>query len=98
MATPSPVRGELAFPLTNTIILGDDSSFSRWTGQPPVEGCPGYDAGVIRSLPLPDISSTGTRQGLLEYFDNTWTLTEVLFSGLLVSISHILAKQHSLSC
>ena len=27
---------------------------------------------------------TATRQELLDYFDNTWTLTEVLFSGLLV--------------
>jgi hypothetical protein len=27
---------------------------------------------------------TATRQQLLDYFDNTWTLTEVLFSGLLV--------------
>ena len=28
----------------------------------------------------------GTRQQLLDYFDNTWTLTEVLFSGLQVSV------------
>jgi hypothetical protein len=27
---------------------------------------------------------TATRQELLDYFDNTWTLTEVLFSGLQV--------------
>lgn len=59
---------------------------TRWTGQPPVSGCPGFINGIITSLPLPDVSSNGSRQKLLEYFDNTWTLTEVLFSGLLVTI------------
>lgn len=33
------------------------------------------------------ILQTSTRQEILDYFDNTWTLTEVLFSGLLVSES-----------
>ena len=28
---------------------------------------------------------TSTRQQVLDYFDNTWTLTEVLFSGLQAS-------------
>ncbi|EKX51807.1 hypothetical protein GUITHDRAFT_65798 [Guillardia theta CCMP2712] len=56
----------------------------RWTGKPPVHGvCPGVDAnGKITSLPLPDCEK-GSRQSLLDYFDNTWTLTEVLFSGLM---------------
>lgn len=30
------------------------------------------------------VLQTATRQELLDYFDNTWTLTEVLFSGLQV--------------
>jgi len=30
------------------------------------------------------MTQTATRQQLLDYFDNTWTLTEVLFSGLQV--------------
>jgi hypothetical protein len=37
--------------------------------------------GVITSLPL--VNCGASRQELLDYFDNTWTLTEVLFSGLL---------------
>lgn len=43
--------------------------------------CPGVGPdGVITSLPLPDLSSCG-RQEVLDYFDNTWTLQEVLFAG-----------------
>lgn len=37
--------------------------------------------GTITSLPLPNLS-TVTRQQALDYFDNTWTITEVLFSAL----------------
>jgi len=44
--------------------------------------CPGVGKdGVITSLPL--VNCGASRQELLDYFDNTWTLTEVLFSGLL---------------
>ena len=54
-----------------------------WTGKPPVHGvCPSVDEqGIIRSLPQPNLS-TVTRQQLREYFDNCWTMTEVLFSAL----------------
>lgn len=54
-----------------------------WTGKPPVHGvCPGVDAqGIIRSMPQPNLN-TVTRQELRDYFDNCWTLTEVLFAGL----------------
>lgn len=34
-----------------------------------------------RSLPLPN-TNTFTRQQVLDYFDNAWTLTEVLFACL----------------
>lgn len=53
-----------------------------WTGKPPVYGtCPGVDKnGVIRSLP--QVSLDTTRQQLRDYFDNTWTLTEVVFDAL----------------
>ncbi|HUM95900.1 MAG TPA: 5-histidylcysteine sulfoxide synthase [Candidatus Competibacter sp.] len=52
-----------------------------WTGRPP-RACPGAQAdGVLTSLPLPDLARC-TRQQVLDYFDNTWTLTETLFSGL----------------
>ena len=54
-----------------------------WTGRPPLRGaCPGMDSmGRIHALPPPNFHD-GLRQVLLDYFDNTWTLTEVLFSAL----------------
>ncbi|MEM7245418.1 MAG: 5-histidylcysteine sulfoxide synthase [Acidobacteriota bacterium] len=54
-----------------------------WTGRQPVAGeCPGLGAdGVLRSLPLPDLS-TCTRTSVQDYFDNGWALTEVLLSSL----------------
>jgi 5-histidylcysteine sulfoxide synthase len=52
-----------------------------WTGLPP-ESCPGIQKdGTMRSLPMLDLKSA-TRKDVLDYFDNTWTLTEVLFAGL----------------
>ena len=54
-----------------------------WTGKQPIVGtCPGMDAaGKIRALPLPNLNRA-TRQDILDYFDNGWTITEVLFSAL----------------
>ena len=52
-----------------------------WTGRPP-QDCPGLQPdGTLTSLPLPDLA-TCTREQVSAYFDNTWTLTETLFSGL----------------
>ncbi|CAF1290344.1 unnamed protein product [Adineta ricciae] len=55
---------------------------SFWTGKSPVYGiCPGVEPdGTIKSLP--QVKTNATRRELLDYFDNTWTLTEVLFDGL----------------
>ncbi len=70
-------------------IIGDHDGLierrpgSWWTGIPPVRGrCPGTgEDGVLRSLPLPNLSRSGT-EGALAYFENGWTLTETLFSAL----------------
>ena len=52
-----------------------------FTGVHPRE-CPGVDEnGMLRSLPLPNLSSV-TRTAAKDYFDNSWTLYEILFSGL----------------
>jgi len=52
-----------------------------YTGKSPLH-CPGVDSkGILRSLPLPNLSGV-TRQAALEYFDNSWTLFEMLFAGL----------------
>ena len=52
-----------------------------WTGRKP-QDCPGRQPdGTLTSLPLPHLASC-TRQQTLDYFDNSWTLTELLFSSL----------------
>jgi 5-histidylcysteine sulfoxide synthase/putative 4-mercaptohistidine N1-methyltranferase len=67
---------------TDTGLLGPRPDW-WWTGKPPIPGqCPGVlSNGTLSSLPLIDLSQC-TRQDVLDYFDNTWTLTEVLFSAL----------------
>lgn len=69
------LRGELDAALTGP--RSDD----WWTGRPPRD-CPGRQPdGTLTSLPLPHLGDC-TRQQVLDYFDNSWTLTEILFSGL----------------
>jgi 5-histidylcysteine sulfoxide synthase len=54
-----------------------------WTGKRPEE-CPGYvkSTGKLYSLPQLNLGPSCTKQSLQDYFDNTWTLTEVLLSSL----------------
>ncbi len=54
-----------------------------YTGIRPEPGrCPGVaESGEIRALPLPDLSVC-SREEVLDYFDNAWTLHEVMFAGL----------------
>ncbi|MEB3196586.1 MAG: 5-histidylcysteine sulfoxide synthase [Candidatus Sericytochromatia bacterium] len=52
-----------------------------WTGRAP-EDTPGYrPSGHLHALPLLDLAKAN-REAVQAYFDNTWTLTEVLFSAL----------------
>ncbi len=55
-----------------------------WTGKEPIYNqCSGVRRdGTITSLPIPNLA-TCTREEVQAYFDNSWTITEVLFSGLL---------------
>jgi 5-histidylcysteine sulfoxide synthase/putative 4-mercaptohistidine N1-methyltranferase len=54
---------------------------SWWTGRSPAT-CPGWGAnGTLRALPIPDLARV-TRAELVDYFDNGWTLSELLFAGL----------------
>lgn len=57
---------------------------SWFTGLSPKE-CPGFDQErqCLVALPLLNLSVC-TRQDILDYFNNSWTLTELLFSGLKV--------------
>ena len=62
--------------------LGPHRRADWWTGLPPPR-CPGWTSGeTLTSLPLPNLARC-TRTEVRAYFDNGWTLTELLFSGLL---------------
>jgi 5-histidylcysteine sulfoxide synthase len=67
----------------SSIDLSVPRNESWWTGKAPMAGvCPGVDdAGQIHSLAMPNLA-TCSRAETLAYFNNSWTLTEVLFSGL----------------
>jgi 5-histidylcysteine sulfoxide synthase/putative 4-mercaptohistidine N1-methyltranferase len=71
-----------------------DASF--WTGKPPIYGqCPGVrEDGTIASLP--QVSASASRQEILDYFDNSWTLTEVLFSALASDEAYYVRPYHQL--
>ncbi|MBC7545518.1 MAG: 5-histidylcysteine sulfoxide synthase [Candidatus Sericytochromatia bacterium] len=71
-------------------LSGQDDSWLRgargddwWTGKLPLSGqCPGVGPdGRITSLPQPDVSRC-SREDLLDYFDNSWAITEILFAAL----------------
>ncbi|MEO3977652.1 5-histidylcysteine sulfoxide synthase [Streptomyces sp. CAU 1734] len=71
---------------------------SWWfTGALPVAGqCPGAGTdGCLTSLALPDLSVC-TREGALEYFDNSWALTESLFAGLQTAEAFYRPPAHNL--
>lgn len=67
-----------------------------WTGLPPIHGvCAGVGAdGKIASLP--QVMLDAKRGDVLDYFNNSWTLTEVLFSGLANEEAFYLRPYHKL--
>lgn len=54
-----------------------------WTGKPPIFGlCPGIDVNnQAYALPILDLRYSNPKH-ILDYFDNSWMLTELLFSSL----------------
>lgn len=66
----------------STLYLGTPRHDSWWTGLSP-ENCPGFcrESRKLHSLPIPNLASC-SRQDVLNYFNNSWTLTELLFSAL----------------
>lgn len=67
-----------------------------WTGVFP-EQCVGFNAEkkYLAALPLLNLQIC-TRQDVLDYFNNTWTLTEVLFSGLKHESTYMRPPYHQL--
>lgn len=100
MSTSSTRNPNLSFsmqqtPLENQMqkqFAGD----SWWTGLAP-EKCPGFDKEkqCLFALPLLNID-IATRQDVLDYFDNTWTLTELLFRGLKTESTYTRPPYHQL--
>lgn len=70
-----------------------------WTGLPPVVGCPGFleQDGNVYSLPqLSFQSGNCSKESIQAYFDNTWTLSEVLLSCLQGEESFTRSPYHDL--
>ena len=67
-----------------------------WTGVHP-EKCVGFDREkkYLAALPLINLEIC-TRQDVLDYFDNTWTLTEILFSSLKHESTYVRPPYHQL--
>ncbi|MFN7147782.1 MAG: DinB family protein, partial [Myxococcota bacterium] len=66
-----------------------------WTGKHP-RACPGMrDDGVLASLPPLDTARC-TRQDVIDYFDNGWTLTELLFQSLRTADAFFRPPYHQL--
>jgi 5-histidylcysteine sulfoxide synthase/putative 4-mercaptohistidine N1-methyltranferase len=60
-----------------------------WTGQKPKPD------ETLKSLPIPDLA-TCTSDSVLAYFDNTWILTEILFSSLKTEAAFLIPPYHGL--
>ena len=69
---------------------------SWWTGLAP-EKCPGFDQerNCLVALPLLN-TKICTREDILAYFNNSWTLTELLFQSLKVEEAYIRPPYHAL--
>ncbi len=73
-----------------------DSPLAWWTGVPP-EKCVGFNKqkNFLQALPLLNLEIC-SRQDVLNYFDNTWTLTELLFQSLKNELAFIRPPYHQL--
>ncbi len=74
----------------------DTSSQMWWTGLPP-EKCVGFNKqkNYLQALPLLNLDIC-TRKDVLNYFDNTWTLTELLFQSLKTEAAFARPPYHQL--
>lgn len=67
-----------------------------WTGLSPQE-CPGFDSQnqFLQALPLLNLNIC-SRQDILDYFNNSWTLTELLFASLKNESTYVRPPYHEL--
>ena len=76
--------------------LKNEFSDSWFTGLTP-EKCPGFDQerNCLVALPLLNLALC-TREDILAYFNNSWTLTELLFQSLKVEEAYMRPPYHAL--
>ena len=78
------------------LVLRGDRDDAWWTGKAPSE-CAGYDRkGTLYSLPQITFHKGLTREKIQRYFDNTWTLTEVMLGSLQGESAFNTAPYHEL--
>lgn len=80
--------------LPNEVLKKFGSSW--WTGLAP-EKCAGFnkDQNYLQALPLLNLKLC-TRQDVLDYFNNSWTLTELLFSSIKNEETYTRSPYHQL--
>ncbi|MDO9182724.1 MAG: 5-histidylcysteine sulfoxide synthase [Bacteriovorax sp.] len=85
-------RGEKNFQSELQIHFGKN----WWTGLSP-ENCPGFDKErqCLDALPLLNLDIC-SREDVLDYFNNSWTLTELLFQGLKTETVYMRPPYHGL--
>lgn len=76
--------------------LSKEFGDSWWTGLAPSK-CPGFDQerNCLVALPLLNLK-TCTREDILAYFNNSWTLTELLFQSLKTEEAYTRPPYHGL--
>lgn len=90
LSKPNPL------PQTRHILKEKIPDTDWWTGLAP-EKCPGFDPVRQCLVALPQLNlQTCTRQQVLDYFNNNWTLTELLFRGLKNEEAYIRPPYHQL--
>lgn len=97
-----PIESRTTKPEVRTSIPDEEAwltgtrSASWYTGLSPTE-CPGFNPAIqqLQSLPLPNLANC-TREATLAYLNNTWTITELLFSSLQGSEAFLRSPDHGL--
>lgn len=78
------------------LVLEGDRNQSWWTGKPPAQ-CVGYNRdGRLHSVPQITFHQGLTKDKIQRYFDNTWTLTEVLLGCLQGEAAFVTPPYHEL--
>lgn len=80
---------------TSHLTLTGARNAEWWTGKHPAK-CPGVSNGKLYSLPQLSLEGGLSRETIQAYFDNTWTLTEVLLASLEGEAAYVRPPYHEL--